>query len=77
MLDYLGLTIDLPPDKDYLEGKGDIIEDVHMTKMYKFMCQLERARILFYPHKFREYTNAKMPFSNVILNPKYFNSYET
>ena len=72
----MSLTIHLPPDKDYLEYHGEIIEDTFRSQMYKYMCQLERARVLFYPHKFTDSTNATMPFTNVVLNPKFFDCYD-
>jgi len=76
MIDYLSLTLNLPPDKDYMEYHGKITEDSFRSQMYKYMCQLERARILFYPHEFSESRNASMPFTIIILNPKYFDCYE-
>jgi len=76
MIDYLSLTCQLPPDKDYMEYHGKITEDSFRSQMYKFMCQIERARILYYPHKFGDSTNAAMPFTNIILNPKYYICYE-
>ena len=76
MIDYLSLTLHLPPDKDYIEYHGEITEDCSRSQMYKFMCELDRARILFYPHKFNDSTNARMPFTNIVLNPKYFECYD-
>lgn len=75
MIDYLSLTLHLPPDKDYIEYYGKINEDSFKSQMYRFMCELDKARVLYYPHKFKESTNAKMPFTNIILNPKYFECY--
>jgi hypothetical protein len=76
MIDYLGLTLNFPPDKDYIEYHGKITEDSFRSHMYKFMCELDRARIFYYPHKFKDSTNAKKPFTNIALNPKYFDCYE-
>ena len=76
MIDYLSLTLHLPPDKDYLEYHGKITEDSFRSQMYKYMCELDKARVLYYPHKFKDSTNARMPFTNIILNPKYFECYE-
>lgn len=76
MIDYLSLTVNVPPDRDYLEYRGEIEVDSFRSKLYQYMCELERARVLFCPHKFSESTNARMPFTNVILNPKYFVCYE-
>jgi hypothetical protein len=76
MIDYLSLTLNIPPDKDYIYYYGDITEDPYRSKMYKYMCELDRARVLYYPHKFKESTNARMPFTNIILNPKYFKNYD-
>jgi hypothetical protein len=76
MIDYLSLTLHLPPDRDYMENYGEVTEDSFRSQMYKYMCELDKARILYYPHKFKESQNAKMPFTNIILNPKYFACYE-
>lgn len=76
MIDYLSLTLQLPPDKDYMEYHGNVTEDSFMSHIYKYMCELDKSRILFCPHKFKEFTNARMPFTNIILNPKHFDCYE-
>jgi len=77
MIDYLGLTTQLPPDKDYIEYYGkQIVEDTWKSQMYKYMCELEKARLLYYPHKFKDSTNARLPFTNIILNPKYFECFD-
>jgi hypothetical protein len=76
MIDYLSLTTNLPPDKAYIEYHGKITEDSFRSHMYQYMCELEKARLLFCPHKFGDYTNAKMPFTNIILNPKYFKCFD-
>ncbi len=75
MIDYLSLTLQLPPDKEYIEYHGKITEDSFRSQMYRYMCELDKARILYYPHKFTDSTNAGMPFTNIILNPKYFDCY--
>ncbi len=66
----------LPPDKAYLEYHGKITEDSFRLKMYKYMCQLDRVRVFFCPHKFNDAVNARMPFTKIDLNPKYFDCYE-
>jgi len=76
MIDYLSLTLQLPPDKDYIEYHGKFTEDSFRSQMYRYMCELDKARLLYYPHKFKDLTNAKMPFTNIILNPKYFECFE-
>lgn len=76
MIDYLSLTLHLPPDKDYMEYHGNITEDSFRSHMYRYMCELDKARVLYYPHKFKDSTNARMPFTNIVLNPKYFDCYE-
>jgi len=76
MIDYLSLGLRLPPDNDYIEFYGRITEDAFRSQMYKYMCELDKARVLYCPHKFKDYTNARMPFTNIILNPKYFDCYE-
>jgi hypothetical protein len=75
MLDYLSLTSLIPPDKSYMEYYGKITEDSFRSQMYRYMCELDRARILYYPHKFKDSTNAGMPFTNIVLNPKNFICY--
>ena len=72
MIDYLSLTLQLPPDKKYMETHGKITEDLYKSQMYKYMCELDKARVLYYPHKFKDTANARMPFTNIVLNPKYF-----
>ena len=76
MIDYLGLTLQFPPDKDYMKYHGNVTEDPHRSHMYRYMCELDKARLLYYPHKFKDFTNARMPFTNLILNPKHFECYE-
>jgi len=76
MIDYLSLTTQEPPDKSYLEYYGEITEDSFLSQMYRYMCELDKARVRYYPHKFKESTNARMPFTNIIVNPKYFDCYE-
>lgn len=76
MIDYLSLTLNFTPDKDYIKYYGKITEDSFRSQMYRYMCELDKARVLFYPHKFKDYTNAKMPFTKIDLNPKYFECYE-
>jgi hypothetical protein len=76
MLDYLSLTNQEPPNKDYIEYYGKITEDSHRSQMYRFMCELDKARVLYCPHKFNDSTNARMPFTNIVLNPKYFSCYD-
>ena len=59
-----------------MEYYGKISEDSFRSHIYKYMCELDKARVLFYPHKFGESINAKTSFSSVILNPKYFDCYD-
>lgn len=76
MIDYLSLTLRFPPDKAYIDYYGKINKDSFGSQLYRYMCELEKARLLYCPHKFKDSTNAKMPFTNIILNPKYFDCYE-
>lgn len=76
MIDYLSLIINLIPNKDYLEYHGEIIEDKSRKNIYRFMCKLPKALVLFYPHKFNDERNAKITFTKVIVNPKDFTCYE-
>ena len=59
-----------------MEDHGKISEDSFRSQMYRYMCELDKARVLYYPHKFKDTANAKMPFTNIVLNPKYFKCYE-
>lgn len=75
MIDKLSLTIYDMPDREYLENNGEITEDPHRSHIYKFNCRLDKATVLYYPHKFSEKTNAKIPFTKIDINPKYFECY--
>jgi hypothetical protein len=76
MIDYLSLTLSAPPDKGYLDYHGKTTEDSFRLQMYRYMCELDKARVLFCPHKFKDTANARMPFTNIVLNPKYFDCYD-
>jgi hypothetical protein len=76
MIDYLSLTINLPPDRDYIENHGEITEDKNKKQIYLFMCKFDRAIVLFLPYKFSDRRNSRTPFTKVILNPKNFSCYE-
>jgi hypothetical protein len=76
MIDYLSLTLAAPPNKDYLDYYGKTEEDSFRLQMYRYMCELDKARVLFCPHKYKDSTNASMPFTNIVLNPKYFYCYD-
>ena len=39
------------------------------------MCLLDKAIVLYVPHKFSDMTNAHIPVSKVDINPKYFSCY--
>ena len=40
------------------------------------MCKLQKALVLFYPHKFGDSRNARIRFTKVIVNPKDFTCYD-
>ena len=77
MIDKLSLTIYSPPDKTYLDTHGEVSEDTYRSHIYKLICRLDRAVVFYYPHKFSEGRNAKIPFTKIDLNPKYFECYES
>src|SRR5271157_1135624 len=76
MIDKLSLTTFKLPNREYLEEKGDIIEDLYRTRLFKYLCRLDKATVLFWPHKFNEITNHMIAQTKIDLNPKYFNSYD-
>jgi len=76
MIDYLSLTINIPPKKDYIENHGEITEDKSRKEIYKFMCKLDKALVLFLPHKFNEKRNSRIRFTKIIINPKDFICYD-
>ena len=76
MIDKLSLTVNVAPDRDYLETHGEVSEDKHRTKLYKFMYKFEKALVFCYPHKYNEVINARIAFTKVDINPKYFECYE-
>jgi hypothetical protein len=75
MIDKLSLTANSLPDIRYLEKWGDIIEDKGRRNIYRYLCKLDKATVLYEPHKFSEAVNAGIPFLKIDLNPKYFNCY--
>lgn len=76
MLDKLSLTIPIVPDVEYLMNHGEVREDQGRNHIYKNMCRLDKALVLYQPHKFSAGTNAKIPFTKVELNPKHFECYD-
>lgn len=76
MIDKLSLTIPVVPDVEYLMNHGDIREDQTRNHIYKNMCRLDRALVLYLPHKFSDSRNAKIPFTKIELNPKHFECYD-
>ncbi|HEX8947356.1 MAG TPA: hypothetical protein VF790_00260 [Dissulfurispiraceae bacterium] len=75
MIDKLSLTCFSLPDREYLEEKGTIIEDPYRTRLFKYLCKLDKATVLFHPHKFSDLTNHMIAQTKIDLNPKYFDSY--
>lgn len=76
MIDKLSLTTFIEPDKEYLEYHADITIDEHRANIFKYIGKLDKAVILYCPHKYSDSTNAKIPFTKVDLNPKYFECYD-
>ncbi|MBA4371519.1 MAG: hypothetical protein C0402_01515 [Thermodesulfovibrio sp.] len=75
MIDKFNLTLNQVPDVQFLRDNGEILEDAHRSKLYKFLCLMDRAAVSFEPHKFSERANARIPFSRIDINPKYFECY--
>lgn len=76
MIDKLCLTVNRPPDKDYMENHGKETVDDYKTRLYKYMYELDRAVVFCYPHKFSDSTNANIPFTKIDINPKYFDYFD-
>lgn len=76
MIDKLSLTTFKVPDKEYLENHGKITEDRFRTQIYKYMCELDKAVVFYYPHKYSDTRNANIPFTKIDINPKDFECYE-
>lgn len=75
MIDKLSLTINILPDIEYLKNNARIIEDQHRQNIYKYLCRMDKAVVLYLPHKFSDSTNANIPVSKIDINPKYFSCY--
>lgn len=76
MIDKLSLTINRPPDKDYLKSNGKLTVDEFRTRLYKYMYELDKTVIFCCPHKFSDSTNANIPFTKNDINPKYFECFD-
>lgn len=76
MLDKIAITTSKLPDEEYLKANWTIVEDTHRRNLYKYLCRLPKATILWWPHKFSDATNCKMAQSKVELNPKHFSNYD-
>lgn len=78
MIDYLSLSIFKVPDYEYLSLHGELCEDKNRRFIYKEMHRLDRNVNLFCrPHKFSNETNYGIPYSKVVINPKYFESFNS
>jgi hypothetical protein len=75
VIDKLNLTLNIVPDVELLKSEGKIIEDSGRGNIYKFLCRMDRATLLYFPHKYSDTRNAIIPFSKVDINPKYFVCY--
>jgi hypothetical protein len=76
MIDKLSLTTFIEPAKEYLELHGNITIDENRVNIFKYLAKLDKAVILYCPHKYSDNTNANIPFTKVDLNPKYFECYD-
>lgn len=59
-----------------MNAYGELSIDDYKNRLYKFMYRLDRAFLFCYPHKFKDSTNAKIPFTKVDLNPSDFSCYD-
>ena len=75
MIDKLSLTVDVLPNIEYLENRGDIIEDKGRRNLYKYLCKMDKASVLYLPHKFSDVINANIAASKIEINPKFFECY--
>src|ERR1035437_10442957 len=76
MIDKISLTTFYLPDWKFLAENWNIIEDQHRARHYKYLCRLDKATVLFHPHKYSEIRNMMMAQTKIDLNPKDFDSYE-
>lgn len=76
-IDKLNLTVYEAPDIGYLEWAGYISEDDKRYKFYKYFCKLDKAEVMWKPHKFGKETNYSFPYCKIDINPKYFDSYSS
>ena len=54
-----------------------MIEDVYGNRLYKYMYKLAYYIVVFcWPHKFGDFANARIPFTKVDINPKYFECFD-
>lgn len=79
-VDKFNLTISRPVDASYLkEAGGAISEDKSQAmtrrRLYKYFCKLDRAEVMWEPHKFLGEANYRIPYCKIDVNPKYFNSF--
>ena len=75
MIDKLSLTSFAVPNSVCLFVKGEVTEDVSRSHLYRYIWRLPRATVLYCPHKFGDKTNARIPFTKIDINPKYFECY--
>jgi hypothetical protein len=76
MIDKLSLTSFALPNPICVGVHGKVTEDVDRSHFYKYMWRLPRATVFYWPHKFGEKTNARMPYMKIDINPKYFECYK-
>jgi len=77
-IDKLNLTTNQVVDFEFLQAKGyEIKEDERRRNIFKYFCKLEKAELLWCPHKFSSLTNLNMIWSKIDINPKYFDSFKS
>ena len=75
MIDKLSLTTYRPPSNMFLELNGDVYEQEHRKNLYKYSCRLDKAYVLWKPHKFGQEMNDRISYCKIDLNPKHFICY--
>lgn len=74
-IDKLNLTIYEAPDIQYLEWSGDVKKDEYRMKHYQYFCKLDKAEVMWKPHKYSAETNLNFPYCKIDINPKYFDNF--
>jgi len=75
MIDKISLTCNFEPNYTYMDLHGDTSEDPYRVRLYKYICNLDFATVMYKPHKFSPELNDRIKFSKVDINPKRFSCY--